>query len=674
MFNGVTAAMRYLFATSLAFFGLTLTAWAEDNPRVRNDRWLESAITGSKQVEASPRYRWQTADVHGNAQLLTLFCRNCFGVEREEVPVVSILRDTAGDSAPENDRVSYVWLLSVPHLNAGQRILSAIPFFYWRVGRGSDNLSEHDLKPQMNLTAPQDPMMSGAARQIVQWMAFDPLAAWVRAPSRSYQANATDNIRFHLEETISYLRTAPVSNSPDTLTGAQLNTLVARLELRKRLTGGLVDGVHAERFGGEVGFEEERVRSRNWEVLRQCAEKTGLYFEPVNLGDADGRYGILWFPTEDAQPPNPESVKLIWKVLSISDPWQDPRLKQWEGLSYERALDGSGRLLPRGSSGPRTVRMVPLAFYSLMYPRVPLLLADFRDRMHIRRHEMTQRSITQVTSGVIGISRLTNWYYYAGVIVYNFVAGRHGSAVNQALRLDCYAQFRVHLSADMSLDGRLRSELEARARSLTVSPLDSTGEHGAKLARARYSMLLAQTAGQSELAERLERDRRAEIANFGQTTKAKIGHSMLHFASVGLYTQRASKEQLSLAELDRERRFIYTLNYLSNTVKNGTQPEVTYSSADIAASVSDLNRLSVGILSVSLRTRAVQTLQKIADLTKNRTILADCRQAMAVIQVKPIPSAEMDPSIARRSLRVPESRTARPPAEVSADAFTASFK
>jgi hypothetical protein len=40
-----------------------------------------------------------------------------------------VLRDTLGDQSNENDRVTYIWLLTSAHRRLGQRVLSAIPFF-----------------------------------------------------------------------------------------------------------------------------------------------------------------------------------------------------------------------------------------------------------------------------------------------------------------------------------------------------------------------------------------------------------------------------------------------------------------------------------------------------------------------------------------------------------------
>jgi hypothetical protein len=104
----------------------------------------------------------------------------------------------------------------------------------------------------------------------------------------------------------------------------------------------------------------------------------------------------------------------VWKLLNIKDPWRDQQLENWKGTTYNRALDENGSLLPVGASGGRLITLVPLGIYSLSYPRHPLLLFDFRDKQRVRRREVIQRATTEITSGVLGISRFTNWYYYLG--------------------------------------------------------------------------------------------------------------------------------------------------------------------------------------------------------------------------------------------------------------------
>ncbi|MFL6464796.1 MAG: hypothetical protein ACJ73N_10360, partial [Bryobacteraceae bacterium] len=159
-------------------------------------------------------YYWTSSPVANTSQLLTLSCRGCvLGTDGwEDLPLVSVLRDTLGDKSFENDRITYVWLLSSSRLGVGQKILSAVPFFYWRVGDGSKSVSPRDLTPLLNLNAPQHPTMSALSRNLIQWTAFDPLATEVRATSRNFWANQVDYERLHLESAISHLRKAPVSN------------------------------------------------------------------------------------------------------------------------------------------------------------------------------------------------------------------------------------------------------------------------------------------------------------------------------------------------------------------------------------------------------------------------------------------------------------------------------
>src|SRR6185437_4241590 len=76
--------------------------------------------------------------VTDGAELLTLF--QTYDSEAADVsrdlPLLAVLCDSLGDAAPENDRLSYVWLLTHPQPTLSKRILSAVPFFYLRLGGG----------------------------------------------------------------------------------------------------------------------------------------------------------------------------------------------------------------------------------------------------------------------------------------------------------------------------------------------------------------------------------------------------------------------------------------------------------------------------------------------------------------------------------------------------------
>lgn len=587
--------------------------------------------TANVRENSRSTYYWQSTSVNGTAQLLTLFCGSCrVGKADRDVPLVAVLRDTLGDRNPENDRVTSVWLLSYARLNVGQRLLSAVPFFYWRVGDGSR--SAQDTAPLLDLTAPQHPVLSEVSRDLLQWTMLDPLTTPVRASSRAYRTNSVDYERLHLEEAIEYLRQAPVADDLSALTRTELDRVIARLELRKRLLGGLVSERRAAEFGAEAGFEQEQIRSRNWELLRQCAERTGLLFEPMNLAGTSDRYAVLWFRIEAAPPLAGVSLDPVWKLLNIKNPWTDERLRQASGHTYTRSIDESGSLVPPDTPGAHQVQLAPLAVYGLSYPKAPLLLVDFRDKLHVRRHEMTQRAINEITSGVIGISHFTNWYYYVAADLYDFVVSRHGAAMDKAARLDSYSQFRVELALDHSLEADLQSDIQRRVDSLAVNPMEAAPDREMQVAMARYARLQAETEEGGPLAERLEKQRRAELAEFGESKKARLAETLLHDATFGLYTHRVRSDEGNLAALERDRRIQYQLNFLDSLVQAGTQPEVAYESSRIRASVNELSGLLSDVQAKGTQTHAAATLERLEKISKDAALQDDCSFALAALK------------------------------------------
>jgi hypothetical protein len=595
---------------------------------------------------SQPNYYWKVNDVGDTAQLLALFCRSCGTAAglREDVPLVAVLRDTLGDDDTQNDRVTDVWLLTYSRPSVGQRILAAVPFFYWRVGRGSGKVDSNPA-PLLDLNAPQHPMLQEASRDIVQWSLFDPMTTAVRATSRAYRANQADYERLHLEEAIDYLREAPVSDDGPALTRTQLNTVIARLELRKRLLGGLVTNRRVADIGQQDGFEEQRIRSRNWELLRECADRTGLFFEPLSLAGASDQYAILWFPLGGSFKLPSTSLAAAWKLLHIKNPWSDDRLKNWRGPVYERVLDSNGALLPSGSAG-RQIALVPLAVYSLNYPRNPLLLIDFRGELRIRRHETTQRTINELTAGVIGISHFANWYYFVAADLYDFVAKRHGDAVDEATRLDCYSQFRVQLALDRRLDPKLRDELQRRLQRLAINPLDAAPERELEAAAKRYQRLVFASDDKGRVVARLDKQRRAEIAAFRESTGARARDTLLHTVTLGLYTRAARPNPANLATLDVDRRVAHQLNFLDSLLAAGTPPEVACDASRIQASVNELRTLMPFIQSRHVEQRATATLEHLQEVSKNGAIQSDTAVALASFGSGMRPSGSAVPGVA----------------------------
>lgn len=564
-------------------------------------------------------YYWQSLPV-GNpptSRLLTLFCSKC-GIgpaAGKDIPLVAVLRDTLGETDKASHRLTAVWLLTYSHPTIAQRSLAAIPFFYWSLSDGSARVRNSDTTPLLDLSAPQHPAVANVERQILQWTALDTIGTPVRATSREYRTNEVDHERLHLEEANSYLLQAPVGHSPDELSEEERNFVTARLELRKKLLGGFVDSSKVASLGKAASFAEESTRTRNWELLRQCAEKTGLIFEPVKLADApEQNYAMLWYPEHGKMEPQAANLSAIWKLLGIKNPYTDDRLTNWKGLTQASEV---------GYNPKQAVKLIPLGLYSLSYPRQPLLLVDFRDKRSLRRKDITQKSMDEITSGVVGLSHFTNWYYFVASDAFNFLQERRGKANNRAERLDSYSEFRVSLALDHGLDPALRTELEKRSDSLSSNPLETAPANEMAAALKRYSMLRVEAAGDgSRLEKRINNERREELAAFDAGPRRQGVDLALHALTFGGYTHRENTDEVYM--LTAYRRAEYNLTFLDNLVAAGTPPEVPYRPEQVRAAVAELSGLLNDISASQMRKHARSTLQALGKISSDDSLRAAC--------------------------------------------------
>lgn len=575
-------------------------------------------------------YFWRGTPVGNSAQLLTLFCKSC-ALNGEDLPVVSVLRDTLGVAGQKYDRLTDVWLLSDSPLTLGQRLLAGVPFFYWRAGKGDTSSVKKDVKPILNVSSNGNQLVSGVSRQIVQWTILDPMTTMVRASSRAYASNAVDEERLHLEEAISYLSSAPAGPGSSQLTQSQVDVVIARLESRKHLLGGLMTEEGAAHAGESDELKQVTIRGRNWDLLRQCAEKTGLVFTPLDLEGEPNEYALLWFPQGATAPRSGSDLKPIWKLLNVRDPRKDPRVAQWKGPIEERQADAQGNLLPVGVTGVQSVRLIPIGAYSLDYPRQPLLLVDFMGSAHVRRHEMTQRSINEITSGVIGISHFTNWYYYVAADLYDFVASRHGVAMEQDARLDCYSRFRAALALDHTLDSALKSSMQSQLDALSLNPLESAPQREMQAADIHYEALQREVAD-GKLSARVDKERRQELATFGASRKALASRELLHDITLGAYTARVPKSDDTLSLLRRERLIRSDLTYLQAVVAEGPKPEVTHDVSQIQSRIRELADALAGKTPASLQLQAQTVVSRLQHLTEDPDIDQQCLAALRAMR------------------------------------------
>jgi len=558
-------------------------------------------------LAANPDFRIERTPVAGGADLLTVFGRlSDTGPEQvTEVPLLSVLRDTLGDDDPENDRLRYVWVLTSARPTLVQRAVASLPFFYWR--SHVDPKAETQPKPVLDLSAPARPVLTSIAGSMTQVLAFDPEGALVRSSTRSYRNNLEDSRRLHLLEGLTLV--SSLENHPDgtpVFTQQELIEIETRLMLAGHTLGGLVSSSRLD-----AAYYKERARSgetrgHNWELLRQRAESNGLYFEPLGK-DGSSTHALLWIARQDLD----SGHKFDSQFLGISDPYRDPRLKQWTG--YVETRDGR--------------EMIPLALYALDYPKVPLLLVDFRDSHRAKRREMIRHAATDTVSGVLGISKFANLPYFAGSTAFLFVTTRHGAANDRPARLRSYAEVREWLALDQSLSPGLKKVLQQRVEIMGVNPMEESITSEVKLAEAQYAALLRYAADPAGLPARLERDRRSEAYAYDHGRAARFGFALAHAVTLGAYKHRDDDE--TIARLDEARRIERELAFLENVAKS-SRPEIVWNMTEVRRALDD-------VAAAKLPARSATLVRQIMNNTGDEETREICARALLGI---PSPQAE----------------------------------
>ena len=437
---------------------------------MRRRVWIFLVIALATMAEADSRddFHVESREISGGSQLLTVF-GHMPGRSIEDIPLVSVLRDTLGDSNSENARLRYVWILSSASPTLLQRAASALPFYYWRADAGKNS----DRRPVavLDLSRPSSSVWTSIAGSITQVAALDPEGAVVRASTRSYRNNYTDHRRLHLLEGLTVL--SKLDNQPEAqrfLSDPELVEIQARLTLAGQTLGGLVSQQHLPDAYMKQRTRDDEARGHNWELLRQKAESDGLYFQPL-WPDPQPTLALLWIAREDVRAPPPH---YDGQFLGFSNPYTDERLLHWTG--YHQLRDGRD--------------MIPLGLYSLEFPKVPFLIVDFRDTQGPRRREMVRRAATDTVSGVLGISMWGNWPVLASVSAWNFIRERHGAANDRGARIRAYSQTRQWVAMDPNMDPLLRTLLMKHLETLGINPLQDSIFDEDKIARRQYAALL----------------------------------------------------------------------------------------------------------------------------------------------------------------------------------------
>ncbi|MDQ3908488.1 MAG: hypothetical protein M3268_09100, partial [Acidobacteriota bacterium] len=328
---------RTLLTLLLSLGAAASTANAQTTPRATSDRpvvTLTTApaatadsddrhkITTGRQPACRQCFRLERITVAGGAELLTIF-GSLYGEadksgEGDDVPLVSILRDTLGDSSRDNDRLRYVWMHTYTRPTFAQRAASAVPFLYTRVG--SRGHADGVPPSVVDLSGTERDVWRRIFLSSLQALLIDPVSLSVKASSRTYRQNLDDYRKAHVIRALAVLSLyEEATGARPVFTEQERREIQARLALTQKTFGGVLDDLYLQRVERKETAQSEDVRGHNWELLRQRAESNGLYFEPLQLPDGAATHAILWTTREDVS--SGAERKFEKRFLNVASPW-----------------------------------------------------------------------------------------------------------------------------------------------------------------------------------------------------------------------------------------------------------------------------------------------------------------------------------------------------------------
>ena len=572
-----------LFALLLVVSPLLPTITKAQGPNFRDAEENDPAAALSQIM------RLERVEVPGGAELITVFAR-LSGLDPTEastekdnfVPLVSILRDTLGDNVPENNRLRYVWPLTYTRPTTKQRLAAAIPFFYARVGN-KEKLTKIP-PPALDLASPESEVWDKIFWTALQNILLDPYGTPIKASTSSYRRNTSDYRRSHIIRALSVLALYQAVKGESAFTPAEMATIQARLFLSEKTFGGLVDDSNLQSYYVKKTTQTRDERGHNWELLRQKAEAESLYFEPLTMPDGSATHALLWVAKRDVV--SKQGSRYSGRFLNIASPWTDKRLLNWKGYVETRYFDSEHQPVDSQTPGAEAVEMIPLGLYGLDNPKIPMLLVDFRDSYNPKKREMSRRVLNDVTRNVLSLSKFGNLPFFLGRTVFDFVTGRRGMDINQPSRLATYSQLKLLLALNTSMEPELRSQVSGQLEKISLNPFENDLSAEAKIATQQYNALLAYAKDPEGLAEKVERDRRAEMLPLEHGDKAQLAFRVLNVLSFGKYVHREELTNDMEDRLDIARRLRYHTNFLQQIAKSTAEVDITWNLDDVRRSLS----------------------------------------------------------------------------------------
>ncbi|MGI8656404.1 MAG: hypothetical protein ACR2LC_14455 [Pyrinomonadaceae bacterium] len=540
-------------------------------------------------AHAPPEFRLERLPVADGAELITIFgklsasTRDGNTSASQEVPIISLLRDTLKDTDPENDRLRYVWMLTYTNPSAKQKIAAAVPFLYAHV-EDKKRASQSAPPPLIDLAATGQRVWGHFFWTALQTALIDPVSLSVKASTRTYRRNAVDYREAHIARALSVLSLYETTNGAShALPTQELHEIQSRLLLSEKLLGGIVDDVQLPRVYGKHVADTNDVRGHNWELLRQRAEAEALLFEPLELPDGSATHALLYVSRADLERKADRSFDK--RFLNIASPWRDQKLLSWKGYTQTVYLDADNNRVAKDTPGARKDELIPLALYGLDHPKIPILLVDFRNQLNPKKREVSRRALEDVTRNILSLSRFGDVPYFFGRTLYNFVTNRRGMDVNQPSRLRAVSQLKLLLALNETLDPQLRDNIDRRLNAVSSNPLDNDYEAESQLARRQYAALLDYARRPEGLPARLELDRRAEAMPLVHGRAERTLFRAANILSFNLYTHREKSSATLDAKLDIQRRLAFHERFLREASRSSPQIEVVQNIEDVKRSL-----------------------------------------------------------------------------------------
>lgn len=556
----------------------------------------------STSPQSATSFRLERTDVGGEAELLTVFSTSDkdfitdssspvsstlasplaassattspTSIAPGDVPLVSILRDTLGDSDPTNDILRQVWMLTYTRPTVKQRLAAATPFLYTRIGN-KKSTGKGVPPPVIDLAAADRDVWQRFMWTALQSLLIDSQGFAVKASSRSYRRNISDYRKAHLIRALAVLALFEAQgNTAPAFTPTELHEISARLSLAETTFGGIIDDINLQRVYARTIYNTEYRRGQNWELLRQRTEAEGLYFEPITTPDGTPTHAVVW-AREDELAATPKR-RFNKRFLNFDNPYTDKRLRNYQGYTATWHFNAQDERVSPDAEGARPMRMIPLALYGFDHPKIPIMLVDFRDRFNPKRREMSKRVLEDVARNVLAVSVFGDLSFFLGRAIYDFATGRRGADINQPSRLRAYSQLKLVLALDSTLDEPLREVVTRQLGTLSLNPVENNATFEARIAKDQYQRLLEYARKPDGLLSEVRQNRKIELRRATQSSTARMLTRLGQIASLGLYQPTAKWNSDSREQLELARQLNYHNRFLRQVADSSSRIEVVW--------------------------------------------------------------------------------------------------